>query len=72
MKIGNAKYGVILARTDRFVSLHVPAKLANTEALEMYLSCWLDNFKLDESIYPYGIRQLSLQNNPNLAYLSEL
>jgi signal transduction histidine kinase len=72
LRITNAKYGVILTRGDRLVSLHVPERLENTDELDKYLFSWLDKFKLDKSSCDYEIRQLQLENDTNLVCFSTL
>ncbi|MEW6696236.1 MAG: histidine kinase [Bacillota bacterium] len=70
-QITDAQYIVMLARTDRFVSFHLPQPCLEKELLDAYFYAWLDKMKARDFACPYGMYQRHLKEEPELNFLAE-
>lgn len=70
LQITDANYIMMLACTDRLVSIHVPEPCLEKEVLDSYFSSWLDQLSIEDFSLPYGIRRLHLKDDRNLDFIS--
>ncbi|WP_304543238.1 GAF domain-containing sensor histidine kinase [Desulforamulus aquiferis] len=69
LEITDAQYAVLLTRTDKLVSIHVPKPLPEKQSLDDYFSSWLDQLNAKDLPCLYGIGSQQLKDDTVLDFL---
>lgn len=69
LQITDAQYAMILTRTEKLVSVHVPQPFPEKEILDCYFSSWMNNVNVKDFGCNCGISHQILKDDHNLEFL---
>ncbi|MEG6510980.1 GAF domain-containing sensor histidine kinase [Desulforamulus ruminis] len=70
MQITDAKYAMMMAHSEEFISIHIPESCEEKEILDSFFSNMLAKRAVLDFSHPYGMRHLAVKSQPNLAFLN--